>query len=84
VLDPDSTSGLARYDILVEIHDAQSGTIENILESRFTATHSIRRVVATSHTHNDPPPRPRRRLSEGRERELRNEGRSRGLRWLFI
>jgi len=84
LLDPTQAPGLLAVDMLVEVHDAGTGSIESLLESRFQATHQIRRTTAVPRTLADiktevPPPLRPRQLQR-----LLEEGRSKGLTWLYL
>ncbi len=84
LLDPTATPRLLDCDLLVEIHDGQTETDEHIIASRFATTHAIRRVVAKLRTCDDLPPRLRGQLPTDVAEKMMNEGRSRGLTWLFM
>ena len=84
LLDPAQAPELLGVDMLVEVHDAGTESIERLLESRFQATHQIRRTTAVPRTAADiktevrPPLRPRQL------QRLMAEGRSKGLTWLYL
>lgn len=50
LLDPGNSVSLLRSDILVEIHESSNSsvTVERLLQSRFTASHSIQRITAAT------------------------------------
>ena len=84
LLDPEAMPPLQRADILVEVHDAATGTIETILRERFSATHRIRRAIAIPRTLGDlKVPLQRRFRRRTLERSI-DEGRRYGLTWLFM
>jgi len=84
LLDPTADPRLLWCDLLVEIHDALTGAIENVIESRFAATHRIRRVAAERRTGDDLPPRLRGVLTNDRAEQMMNERRKYGLSWLLM
>jgi lipopolysaccharide biosynthesis glycosyltransferase len=84
LLDPTAHPQLLQCDLLVEIHDASTGSIEHVIEARFASTHRIRRVAAERRTCDTLPHRFRRWISDARAEELMNERRRRGLTWLLI
>jgi hypothetical protein len=84
LLDPTVDPRLLRCDLLVEIHDALTGSIESVIQSRFTATHRIRRVAAERRTGHDLPLRLRGVLTNDRAEQMMNERRKRGLSWLLM
>lgn len=84
LLNPVANPGLLECDLMVEVHDGQTGDYERVIVSYFSATHEIRRAVATRRTYGDLPPSLRGRLAEPVAETLMDEGRSRGLTWLFM
>lgn len=84
LLDPTADPRLLRCDLVVEIHDALTGSIQNVIESRFAATHRIRRVAAQRRTGDDLPARLRGALTYDRAEQMMNERRQYGLSWLLL
>ena len=84
LLEPSSSPRLLECDLLVEIHDGQTETIERVIASRFATTHFIRRVVAKRRGPDDLPSRLRGRLQNKVAEQMMHERRSRGLTWLFM
>ena len=84
LLDPTADPQLLRCDLLAEIHDAATGSLERVIESRFASTHRIRRVAAEERTCEDLPPRMRHRLTTDRAVQMMNERRKYGLTWLLM
>ena len=84
LLDPAQAPGLLAVDMLVEVHDAGTGSIEGLLESRFQTTHQIRRTTAVPRTLADIKTEVRPPLSPRQLQRLLEEGRSKGLTWLYL
>lgn len=84
LLDPTADPRLLQCDLLVEIHDAATRSLERVIESRFAATHRIRRVAAEQRTWQALPPHLRRRLTRDRADQMMNERRKYGLTWLLM
>jgi hypothetical protein len=84
IVDPVAHPALLQADIVVEVHDAGQGTIEDVLRHRFAATHRIRRVVAAPRGIDDVAvPLPASLSRKDVERAI-HEGRRYGLIWLFM
>jgi hypothetical protein len=84
LLDPRRAPSLLRADILVEVHDAATGTIEQLLRERFEATHRIRRLAAVPRSIRDVrSPLPLFLRRQTIECSI-DEGRKLGLTWLFM
>lgn len=84
LLEPTHIPELLYADILVEVHDAGAGTIENVLRERFAATHRIRRIAASPRSYHDVRgPLPAFVTRRAVEQAI-DEGRKFGLTWLFM
>jgi hypothetical protein len=55
LLDLDKVPGLARADILAEVHDAQVAGVSDLLKQRFAATHDVVRIDQAPRTISDYP-----------------------------
>lgn len=84
LLDPEKIPELARLDMLIEVHDANEGTIERVLRKRFEQTHTVEKTVAQSRTVDEVPPAYRKYFSVKSQLRLVNEGRRYGLSWLLM
>jgi len=84
LLCPRKIPALLQQNILVEVHDANDGSIENVLRDRFSPSHKIEKTCARVRTLRDLEPLARACLPLGSKDKLVDEQRRHGLSWLLL